>query len=94
MSKGPLTEGKVRGTVKGGGSSMCPTKTPPSSKVNKRVMGLKDLPQTEQLYPFNLDDELPITTKQVYGLVKFLTDGGECPDLLFKVDGVHYKGKL
>ena len=58
---------------------------------NKRI---EDLPETGKAHPFNLDDDLPITTKQVYELVRFLSGGGECPDLLFKVDGVHYKGKL
>lgn len=99
----PLTEGRWRNMQKGLNSpenqaNLKPIKPPPSGKVKPNAstlpMAPSNFPETNRAFPYNLDDELPITTKQVYELVRFLSGGGECPDLLFKVDGVHFKGKL
>ena len=45
--------------------------------------------------PELLDDNIPaMTCKKAYELVNYIVNGGECPELLFRINGVHMKGKL
>ena len=61
-----------------------------------RLITLYDsLPVTKNTEPSLLDDEVPImTSKKVYELMQYLTGKGEFPELLFRVNGDLFKGRV